>query len=77
MALNPVMWVKFGFVIAAVVVLRRIQHHVLSSARAADPQPVDGAGRGLAVASFACWFGAIAAGRLTAYLGPVAGVIGG
>lgn len=77
MALNPVMWVKFGFVIAAVVVLRRIQHHVLSPARAADPRPVDGTGRALAVASFVCWFGAIAAGRLTAYLGPVAGVIGG
>jgi hypothetical protein len=31
----------------------------------------------LALASFACWFGAIAAGRLTAYLGPVAGLLEG
>lgn len=77
MALNPVMWVKFAFVIAAVAVLWRIQHHVFSPASAADARPVDGMGRALALASFACWLGAIAAGRLTAYLGPVAGVIGG
>ncbi len=77
MVLNPVMWVKLSFVLAALVVLRRIEHRVFSPALASDPRPVDGTGRALAIASFVLWFGAIAAGRLTAYLGPVAGVIGG
>lgn len=77
MALNPVMWVKFGFVIAALVVLRCMERRVFSPALAANPRPIDGTGRALAMASFVCWSGAIAAGRLTAYLGPVAGVIGG
>jgi hypothetical protein len=77
MVMNPVMWVKLGFVAAALAVLCVIQRRVFSPALAVDPRPVDGVGRTLAVVSFACWLGAIAAGRLTAYLGPVAGVIGG
>jgi hypothetical protein len=77
MVLNPVMWVKLSFVAVAIALMCGIQLRVFSPALASDPRPVDGTGKALAVLSFVCWFGAIAAGRLTAYLGPVAGVIGG
>jgi outer membrane protein OmpA-like peptidoglycan-associated protein len=39
-----------------------------------DLRPVTPAARRLAWASLVCWFGAICAGRLIAYVGPVAGV---
>jgi hypothetical protein len=34
---------------------------------------VTGVAKGLAWASLICWFGAITAGRLLAYVGPVSG----
>ena len=41
---------------------------------ALDNGPVPGDARTLAMASLVCWFGAICAGRLIAYVGPVAGL---
>jgi hypothetical protein len=42
-----------------------------------DVAPVTGAAKGLAWLSLAAWIGAITAGRLLAYLGPVSGGIKG
>jgi hypothetical protein len=45
-----------------------------------DPQldngPVSGSAKGLAWISLLCWAGAITAGRLLAYVGPVSGLPG-
>jgi hypothetical protein len=38
-----------------------------------DKAPVSGTAQKLAWASLICWFGAITAGRLLAYVGPVSG----
>jgi len=72
---NPDFYVKMAFVFAGMWVLYVMRKRVFS-----DPQldiaPVSGAAKRLAWASLICWFGAITAGRLLAYLGPVAGVPG-
>lgn len=77
MVINPVMWVKLTFVAAAVVLLILIQRVVFSEPLAPNAGPVGAVGKGLALASLLCWLGAIAAGRLTAYIGPVAGLLAG
>lgn len=66
---NPDFYVKMGFIFAGLWLLRRIRIDVLE---AAAPRHQ----RTLAWASVACWTGAITAGRLLAYLGPVSGVKG-
>jgi hypothetical protein len=72
---NPDFYVKMGFVFAGMGVL-----YVMHKKVFADPQldtaPVSGTAKRLAWASLICWFGAICAGRLLAYLGPVAGLPG-
>ena len=72
---NPDFYVKMGFVFAGMWVL-----YVMHKKVFADPQldiaPVSGTAKRLAWASLICWFGAITAGRLLAYLGPVAGLPG-
>jgi len=72
---NPVFSVIMGFVFAGMWVL-----YVMHKKVFADPQldtaPVSGTAKRLAWASLICWFGAITAGRLLAYLGPVAGLPG-
>ena len=79
MATNRVMWIKFGFIIPAVVIMRRVQRLVVA---AGDTQTVPAAaarvnsGKLLAAGALACWLGAIITGRLTAYFGPVAGLLG-
>jgi hypothetical protein len=42
-----------------------------------DSAPVSGSAKGLAWLSLVAWMGAITAGRLLAYLGPVSGGIKG
>lgn len=76
MFLNRVMWVKFGFVIAAVVIVRRLQRQVAAAAidTGSAPDAPAAGGRWLATATLLCWVGAIVTGRLTAYIGPVLGV---
>jgi hypothetical protein len=71
---NPAFFAKLGFIAAAVVVQRMIQKRVFR-----DPQTAEGARfpagvKALAVASLTCWLGAITAGRLLAYVGPVSGL---
>jgi len=72
---NPDFWVKMVFVFSGIAVLKIIRKKVF-----ADPQldiaPVSGTAKGLAWLSLLCWVGAITAGRLLAYVGPVSGLPG-
>jgi hypothetical protein len=65
-------YVKMVFIFAGVWVLRAMRTKVFD-----DPQldlaPVSNAAKGLAWVSLLSWAGAITAGRLLAYLGPVSG----
>ena len=64
-------WLKMGLVAVGLVVQSRIQKKMLQEpSNDAVPPGV----RGLAWLSLLCWFGAILAGRLLAYVGPVAGL---
>ena len=67
------LYVKLVFVIAGVVLLRVIRKQVFSDP-GLDKGPVSGRAKMLAWASLACWFCAIVAGRLIAYVGPVPGL---
>jgi len=64
---NPVFWVKLGFIAVALVLLKQIRSRVFQDPRL-DKQPVLTSWKIMAVASLACWFLAITAGRLMAYL---------
>lgn len=67
---NPDFFIKMGFIFAAVLVQRRIQHRVFDG----PELPTAVLPKALAVASLTCWLGAITAGRLLAYVGPVSGL---
>jgi hypothetical protein len=66
-------WIKLVFVVGGMVLLFRIRRVVFGDPDL-DSRPVTSAARTLAWASLVCWFGAICAGRLIAYVGPVAGL---
>ena len=72
---NPDFGVKMLFVFSGIIVLKIMRKKVF-----ADPQldiaPVSGAAKGLAWVSLICWIGAVTAGRLLAYVGPVSGLPG-
>lgn len=72
---NPDFGVKMVFVFSGIVVLKLMRKKVF-----ADPQvdhaPVTATAKGLAWLSLVCWIGAITAGRLLAYVGPVSGLPG-
>ena len=63
---NPVFYAKMVFIALGLVDQRLIRNHVLRDP-SLDKKPVPTKGRLLAVASLACWAGAIASGRLLAY----------
>ena len=63
---NPVFYLKLLFIALAITGFKLIAKHVFQDP-SLDHNPVRGKGRRLAVASLACWAGAIAAGRLLAY----------
>jgi hypothetical protein len=63
---NPVFYLKLALIAAALAILRTVRREVLTS-EAPAIAPIDRSLKGLAVASLACWIGAIAAGRLLAY----------
>jgi hypothetical protein len=69
---NPDFGVKMAFIFAGVVVLYRMRKKVFADPLL-DRAPVSGTAKGLAWASLICWFGAITAGRLLAYVGPQSG----
>jgi hypothetical protein len=64
-------WVKMLLVFAGIMIQTRIQAKMLKEpSNEAVPSGI----KGLAWLSLVCWFGAILAGRLLAYVGPVAGL---
>jgi hypothetical protein len=72
---NPDFGVKMVFVILGVVILRMMQTSVFGDPKI-DDGPLSARTRRLAWISLACWVGAITAGRLLAYVGPVSGIPG-
>lgn len=72
---NPDFYVKMAFVFAGVYVLRLTRHKVFADPLH-DQERLPSSAKTLAWASLICWFGAILAGRLLAYIGPVSGLSG-
>ena len=70
---NPDVYVKLVFVAAGVWLLTRMRKQVFGDSTL-DSKPVSSTAKTLAWASLACWFCAIVAGRLIAYVGPVPGL---
>jgi hypothetical protein len=73
--MNRVFYIKMTFVFLALVNMAWLRRRVFRDP-AIDAAPVVGFGRVLAVASLFLWAGAITAGRLMAYFGPVSGAPG-
>jgi hypothetical protein len=72
-AINPDFWVKLVFVAVGTFVLARMRKTVFASP-VLDTGTLPPGAKTLAWVSLLCWFGAICAGRLIAYVGPVAGL---
>ena len=70
---NPVFYVKLLCVAGAVVVTILLRRRLYRGA-AIDKAPITQNVKLLALSSFVFWIGAITAGRLMAYLGPVSGL---
>jgi hypothetical protein len=62
-------YIKMALVFAGLFVLIRMRRQIFENPRL-DDVPLSGSAKLLAWASLACWFGAITAGRLLAYVGP-------
>ena len=73
---TPDFYVKMALVFAGLFVLIRMRRQIFENPQL-DRVPLSGRAKMLAWASLACWFGAITAGRLLAYVGPVAANAGG
>jgi len=71
--INLDLYVKLLFVLAGMVLLVVIRRQVFDNPEI-ENTPVSSGAKALAWASLACWTGAIVAGRLIAYLGPVPGL---
>jgi hypothetical protein len=65
--------VKMLFIALGVIVQRMLEKRVFRAERMPD-RTVPAGARMLAAASLICWLGAITAGRLLAYVGPVSGL---
>ena len=72
---NPDFYVKMVFVFAGVFLLKIMRKKVFADP-GLDQGPVPSSAKSLAWLSLVCWVGAITAGRLLAYLGPVSGIPG-
>lgn len=70
---SPVFYVKLVFIALAVINLRLVKTHVFRDPLI-DKSAVSTNAKILAVTSLIFWVGAITAGRLMAYLGPVSGL---
>jgi hypothetical protein len=66
-------YIKMGLVVVGLLVQRTIQKKLLTS-KSVETNVVPAGMHGLAWLSLFCWFGTVLAGRLLAYLGPVAGL---
>ena len=72
---SVVFWIKMVFVFSGVWLLIVIRKRVFGAPELAEGV-LPPTARVLAIASLICWLGAIEAGRLLAYLGPVSGLQG-
>jgi hypothetical protein len=72
---NPVFYIKMAFVTLAVLNMVLIRRRVFRDS-ALDTVPLGGTAKVLAATSIVFWMGAITAGRLMAYFGPVSGAPG-
>ena len=70
---NYDLYVKLVFVVAGVALISITRKQVFGDP-GLDTRPVSSRAKMLAWASLACWFCAIVAGRLIAYVGPVPGL---
>jgi hypothetical protein len=70
---NPDFYVKLVFIALALISLRMIQKRVFQNPML-DKEPFTGNAKVLAILSLFFWLGAITAGRLLAYVGPVSGL---
>jgi hypothetical protein len=68
-------YVKMAFVFVGMGVLYIMRKQVFGDPRL-DQEPVNGSAKRLAWLSLVCWFGAITAGRLLAYVGPASSFSG-
>jgi uncharacterized membrane protein len=73
--MNPVFYIKISFVALAVINMVLLRRRIFRRP-AIDVAAVAGVGRVLAITSLIFWGGAITAGRLMAYFGPVSGAPG-
>jgi hypothetical protein len=71
--INPVFYVKMAFVFGGVWLLVLMRKRLFQDPQL-DHKVLSSSAKVLAWASLVCWLGAITAGRLLAYLGPVAGL---
>jgi len=62
-------YIKMALVFAGLFVLIRMRRQIFENPQL-DQVPLSGNAKMLAWSSLACWFGAITAGRLLAYVGP-------
>jgi hypothetical protein len=69
MLANQMFYFKMGFVIAAVLIMRVTKARVFGNPALLEGDVTVAGARLLAIASLVCWFGAIVAGRMTAYPG--------
>jgi hypothetical protein len=69
---NPDFFIKMGFIFLAVILQRMINARVFRPA--VDSTSLPRHAKVLAASSLVCWLGAVTAGRLLAYVGPVSGL---
>lgn len=72
---NPDFYIKMAFILLAVINLMLIKARVFSDPLV-DQKPPSMNAKMLAITSLVFWLGAIIAGRLMAYVGPVSGLQG-
>lgn len=70
--INPVFYIKMVCVVLAMIATTRIRRALRD--QSSGIRPISHLSKALAVASLVLWTGAILAGRLMAYIGPVSGV---
>ena len=75
---NPDFFIKMGLILLAVVIQRLIDKRVFPEREVGEvgqvEAPLTTNVKMLALTSLVCWLGAITAGRLLAYVGPVSGL---
>lgn len=74
MLLSPIFWLKMVCIVAAMITMVLVRR-LLFRSPPAEPPGLPFKAKLLAVSSLVLWTGAITAGRLTAYLGPIAGLL--